>query len=148
MKNIYAFLVLSIALQCPYEGGAAVYYARNLYQLANDSLYFDDTICAGVQEHGGGDSSTGSNVSSTITIQPNPASGTAKVVFPSERPRNSEQRIVLKLVNQLGQPVLERSLQGNETQFILELQSLPNGIYTCFLVEAATTHSCKLLVQH
>ena len=34
--------ILSIAEQCPYSGGVAVYIARSLIALFNDSIIYDD----------------------------------------------------------------------------------------------------------
>ena len=68
--------MFNIAQQCPYAGGPAVYIARGLLRVVNDSIeYFDDVVCLQYGIFRTANISVQSG-EPTIKLIPNPAANT------------------------------------------------------------------------
>jgi len=105
-------------------GGKAVYEARSLFYLFNDTVYFNDSLlCAqkGISFRKGSESE---NVVS-MSIFPNPNNGlfSAKIL-------NSTVRIVhYKIYNLLGKVIVSKNTNENEIQIDLNSLNIANGLY-------------------
>lgn len=70
-----------IAIQCPAEGGNAVYEARSLYGLGLGTAAFDDEqLCATEQRHAFSKQNTTQALA--ITLAPNPANDRVMILLP------------------------------------------------------------------
>ena len=132
----------AIALQCPLEGGSAVFAARALYRLNEDRVFMDDSLCLGAQERRQISEST--STVSTVKLAPNPATETVHI---SGLQASPEKSAVVSLINTSGVVCLERTVAQSETT--LDVSALPNGLYFCRIwSEGYRTTTLKLVVAH
>ena len=133
--------LLEIANQCPYYGGEAVYRARAILELVNDSLiYNDDMNCLpyGIYREGKG---IVEDSNSKITVKPNPANSYIKVKVNC---RENEMYDV-EIINAIGQKVLNTTLQCNKENNI-SISYLQQGIYTVTVKTNTKVQSFKLSI--
>lgn len=133
--------ILSIAEQCPYYGGEAVYRARAILELVNDSLtYNDDVNCLlyGIYRTGVTDSNL---TSEKIEINPNPANTFVKIKVSCLE----NEVFITKITNAVGQEVLETVLQCNKEN-IISTANLQQGIYTVTIKTNTKIQSFKLSI--
>ena len=131
-----------IALQCPLEGGSAVFAARALYRLNEDRVFMDDSLCLGAQERRQISEST--STVSPVKLAPNPATET---VFISGLQASPEKPAVVSMINTSGVVCLERTVSQGETT--LDVFALPNGLYFCRIwFEGQGMTTFKLVVAH
>ncbi len=114
----------AIALQCPLEGGSAVYAARALYRLNVDRIFFDDSLCQQSQER----KEVTRNISpiGVIRLVPNPAK---EVVTIAGLLASAEKPVMVQLINTNGMLCIEHKAFANE--LAISVASLPSGIYFC-----------------
>lgn len=140
VNELYAQL-MNIAEQCPYYGGEAVYRARAILELVNDSLiYNDDMNCLpyGIYREGKG---IVEDSNSKITVKPNPANSYIKVKVNC---RENEMYDV-EIINAIGQKVLNTTLQCNKENNI-SISYLQQGIYTVTVKTNTKVQSFKLSI--
>ena len=112
--------LLSIAYQCPYAGGEAVYQARAL--LSEDLVYDDSTLCnSGSQQLIRQNSETGLS----FTAYPNP--GKDYVIVELEKEANGTG--VLTLSDMLGRVMQIQAITEGDQQVFLLLDVVPAGLY-------------------
>lgn len=124
-----------IALQCPAEGGAAVYKARAMVTFFTQLDYALLQTCL-PSGHGNGNGNGNGNAArlnqngTSISIYPNPANEyiTLEWVLTDENTNNQ-----FIIYNTLGQPVQELTLQGSSGQTNITISNLPVGFYLCKL---------------
>ncbi|MCC6413931.1 MAG: T9SS type A sorting domain-containing protein [Saprospiraceae bacterium] len=135
-------VVEAIALQCPLEGGSAVFAARALCRLNKDRVFMDDSLCLGTQERR--QISEITSPVSTVKLAPNPATETVLI---SGLQASPEKSAVVSLINTSGVVCLERTVaQGEST---LDVSTLPNGLYFCRIwSEGHRITTFKLVVAH
>lgn len=117
-----------LANQCPYEGGTAVFRARNLLAtLDADPVEYDDEALCQPQQSGGGGSplSLSPNAAIGAVVFPNPASDLFTVLL--ERPLEIEGNLVLH--NAYEQAVLSQILDVKTVNFDFNVEGLAGGIY-------------------
>ena len=112
--------LVSIAEQCPLEGGDAVYEARSVVSHFEGTEYNDRDLC-GTQNRQSQGKRTVANGS--ITIYPNPTSGQ---LFWTATSTES----TIRVFNQLGELKIESRVGGNQTS----IRALPDGMYTVQLL--------------
>jgi hypothetical protein len=114
----------AIAVQCPLEGGEAVFAARALYELKmGNQLYDDSLLCAPTRNlirPGNTD------LHRVPYIYPNPNSSGLAVV---EIPGLEKEGLTALVYNQHGVVVNTIPLQGSKNRYLLEVESLVSGIY-------------------
>lgn len=135
IDEFYAGL-LTIAQQCPYYGGEAVYRARAILELVNDSIIYDDDancMLAGYYRKSGVIKIT--DKISGIIVKPNPANK-AMIINVS---CNTNQMFSYEIVNELAQTVLSGELLCNKDNFVTVSQ-LKQGVYT---VKVKTSDTIK-----
>ena len=134
-RNIFTFTVdqenilLSIASQCPYAGGLAVYKARGMYAMINDEIdYDDDALCLseGVVLRQASNQSALSGVYEFASVYPNPANDMVTLSFEF----GNDVSGIIDIFNSLGQNVSSSILSQDEHFTSLNVKSLENGIYT------------------
>lgn len=132
--------LLNIAEQCPYYGGEAVYRARAMLEVVNDSLtYNDEASCLlyGIYREG----KNGGNNNFKIIVKPNPANNYVMVNVSC-----SEEEFTAEIINSIGQSVLNSKLQCN-TENRIKLSSLQQGVYTIVIKTTDKTEYFKLVIM-
>jgi hypothetical protein len=133
-------LLYFIAMQCPYSGGAAVYTARSLYTVVNDTLDFmDQVLCDNEEWYFRKDEHTNGNmISNSIILYPNPAMQLVSV-------RGLEPNVnnTIRVFNSYGKEVLNVVTLQSIAE--LNIGELPVGVYYV-KVQNTTVHLIKLVV--
>ena len=134
-------MVQTIAHPCPLAGRQAVYIARNLLRLVNDSIeYFDDAVGlqSGIYRNG----ILVSNKEQTISIIPNPASNIVTVQL-----KGNEIGICnITIVDVLGKAVIAEKLHCKLKSKTIDVSKLQNGIYTIKVKTESNLFEDKLII--
>jgi len=133
----------SIAHQCPFQGGPAVYIARALYKMINDSVeYNDDAVCLldGIYRSGKADSNL-----NEFVLMPNPANESVQVAY-----INNEASIQsIKLIDIAGREIFNITLNDPFRSYNLSTKALTSGIYRVIVESTYGSVSSKnLVVSH
>ncbi|MBE7510758.1 MAG: T9SS type A sorting domain-containing protein [Bacteroidia bacterium] len=140
INELYAQL-LSLAEQCPYYGGEAVYRARAVLELVNDSLvYNDDATCLmyGIYRTDVIDTTL---TNEKIEVKPNPANTFVKIKVSCLENENFN----VNISNAIGQAVIETTLQCNNEK-VINTTNLQQGIYTVTIKTKTKVQSFKLSI--
>ncbi|MFN0215213.1 MAG: T9SS type A sorting domain-containing protein, partial [Saprospiraceae bacterium] len=133
----------AIAIQCPLEGGSAVYAARALYRLNEDRTFFDDSLCQQSQERK--EIQSKQTTVEGISLVPNPANEMVSIkgLFLSK-----EQPVEIALLDINGKLCIHRVIEtGREA--ILSTTELLEGVYICQVkVRGKPPVALKLIVVH
>ena len=115
----------AIAVQCPLEGGTAVYWARMLLEMLTGTraIYPDTDSCEAASERYREVERLAKP--SSVRIYPNPTSG----VFRVDYDLDSRPGAVFILHNSLGQQVLQQRLPNVHGTVLLNMAYLPAGTY-------------------
>jgi hypothetical protein len=135
--------LLSIAQQCPYEGGAAVYTARSLLRIINDSIeYFDDIVCL----QAGYFRETDNRVENKqiIKVVPNPANGYIELFAL----RTHEGIGEIQIYNSLGECIYLSSSELGAKLKRVDISNFAPGIYTIKVNLNNSSFTEKLVVIH
>lgn len=122
-------ILLSIATQCPYAGGNAVFKARGMYALIDDDMDYDDeSICLneGVVLRQASHSSSTPGVYEYASVYPNPANESVTISFEFGKDISGK----IDIFNFLGQNVSSFSISANEHFNNIDVKSLSSGVYT------------------
>ena len=117
--------VLGIAEQCPTEGGPAVYRARTMVALINDTINFDDA-CIQVSSNRNSHTSSQGKVFPELTIIPNPAQNKISIVLSDKFSGVCK----IQIINSLGSDVLNEYRNCNQKSISVNTSSLLPGVYT------------------
>ncbi len=135
--------ILAIANLCPFEGGVAVYQARTLVALFNDSIvYNDDMVClqSGIYRMG----STKNEIKSEeLKIIPNPASDEVTILTGSKN-----GICLIELFNVMGEKLLTEKLDCKVNEHKISVKNFANGIYSMKLKTETSTLNQKIIVVH
>ena len=134
--------LMSIASECPYYGGEGVYRARAMLYLINDTLqYNDDANCLLYGFYRQGNLSDKYSDETKISIKPNPANTFVRIrVSCSEN-----EMFTAKIINAVGQEVLETNLQCNKDN-VISTANFQQGIYTVTVKTNSKIQSFKLSI--
>jgi len=123
--NLYQFYndILAVATQCPFGGGKAVFRARNLISLYNDSIvYDDDMVCLqqGIYKETG-------MVQQSIKFKliPNPADDFVKLELSGE----VEGICKIYITNVFGAKIMSDEFNCNQRSYNISTASFTPGIY-------------------
>lgn len=131
----------NIAIQCSLAGGASVYWARNMYRLVDEELYYNDAdVCEaqGLQYRQA--STQPSEDLSSISVHPNPAKDKIYI--------QTHQNEVYKfeLYNVLGRRDMEITMTDNESISVAQLTS---GMYFYrIILMSGEIVTGKVIIQH
>jgi hypothetical protein len=131
----------SIAQLCPYEGGSAVYTARSLLRIINDSIeYYDDIVCLQAGYYRTMNSTIGKD--QHIKLLPNPTKDKVELyaVHPSDSPcsieiYNSTGKLVYASLSDIG--VLLKTI---------DVSSFAQGVYTVRVQQNENIYLDKLVI--
>lgn len=116
------------------SGGKAVYKARSLYTLLNDSIFFnDDSLCVSqsVMFRLQDNQSQTQVINAMAKIYPNPTQDLITIDFE----RDLENPVIVNIYNALGKRITSRTLTGNREQLSLKELSDQSGLYLYELVD-------------
>jgi len=126
--------IYNIASLCPALGGKAVYKARSLYALLNDSLYFDDdSLCVSqsVMFRQSNPTATVNQAIDFAKVYPNPTSNIVFIEF-KDMP---ESQVIFKLRDNMGR-LIEHKVLNNQINTINLMESITNsGLYLYELID-------------
>jgi len=117
--------IISIAAQCPYSGGPAVYQARSLAVMINDTLDFNDAaICSqtGIFKESNGEKITDDK---KVQIIPNPANDLIEIIIGHELKANC----VIKVFDVLGNEAISLQFDCKLKSHNISVRNLRQGIY-------------------
>jgi hypothetical protein len=129
LESRYSQLFL-IANQCKFKGGPAVIRARNLLQLLDETLFFDDnSLCdaAGIYRNTT-PKSTSIKPSNKIAVQPNPAKNSFEVLIDFQ----VEETVSMTIIDILGNVVYwqETTLTATANPITISSEQMLSGVYT------------------
>ena len=135
--------LFSIAQQCPYEGGTAVYTARSLLRIINDSIeYFDDIVCLQAGYYRQMDNRVDNK--QRIKIVPNPANGSIDVFAIRTHEGGGE----IQIYNSIGECVYLASAEIGTKLKRLDTSNLAPGIYNIKVKLNNSSFTEKLVIIH
>ncbi|TAK34061.1 MAG: T9SS type A sorting domain-containing protein [Saprospiraceae bacterium] len=133
----------SIAGQCPLTGGSAVFKARSLLAMVQDSLYDDETLCQQIGERN--DRSLDNNDSSFFNLFPNPAKNEVTASFSS----SSELSREIVLSDATGKEIWRKEVPKAHHSVVFETTGIQPGVYFCTLFENDVKAGVgKLIIIH
>jgi hypothetical protein len=148
----------SLAYQCPFVGGTAVYKARTLYNNYNPGAYYDDIeICNAVGVYKGGKSifdlendllkqglSSDHSDNSMLEIYPNPTSSSIRI----KNLFSTFEQSAFILYDMTGRVVMKHQIPNGIFTFELDLGMLANGVYQLQIRTANTLQTRKIILEH
>jgi hypothetical protein len=138
----YVTQLYSIAVQCPYSGGNAVFKARAILESMYDTIYWDDVnLCfgEGIYRQAKGNQKAFAN---NIIVQPNPSSGILEIV--KTYSLNNNCNVIIK--NSLGAVLLEQTIDCKQGTEIIDAKMLRNGIYTVSIISDNTVEQVQKVI--
>jgi len=140
-------LLRSIAAQCPYEGGTAVFRARALLGGWTEAVFDDEALCG----HGGLERglilppSDNESKNTGIRMYPNPANGLVTLNFEEALASDA----ILSVYNLSGQLAGRYTIPQRATWFSFTAERLSSGIYLVRIQgNNKAIFSGKLMISH
>lgn len=131
----------AIAVQCPHEGGSAVYVARLLYNM-QESRIFSDSYCMASQERNANTNSE--TVAQAIRLMPNPATDEVKISGLGAKPGEA---VTLFLMQPSGYVCIEKTIESDD--MTLSVANLSPGVYFCKVQSSdGQTRTVKFVIAH
>ena len=133
--------IMNIAEQCPYYSGEAVYRARAVIALVNDSIeYNDDVNCLlyGIYRQG---KTANELTSERIEVKPNSASDYVSIKVSCKE----NETFSADITNTVGQSVLNKKLKCNQVN-IINISELQQGAYTIVVKTKNEIQNFKLIL--
>lgn len=138
-----------IAHLCPLAAGPAVYQARDMYALINDTLqYSDSTVCA----FEGYFRESANTLYPALTkkekhlnyfkAQPNPASERVLFTF-----KANDASSDLTIYNLSGNIIYSAVLSANTNQLSIDISNFAKGVYIAHFVNTKTSSRIKFIVN-
>ncbi len=117
----------SIALQCPYNGGEAVFDARAMLKLINDTTDYDDSILCATEDLAVAKRRAPTSVDTNYSFNlfPNPANSTINLSY-NLGVMNSAQ---LFLYDMLGREFLVINLDNKNNFVTIDISKMSPGLY-------------------
>ncbi|MBX7241963.1 MAG: T9SS type A sorting domain-containing protein, partial [Bacteroidia bacterium] len=145
LDSMHRVTLEEIADLCPIVGGPGVFMARSMLSVYGVRVYEDETTCLGQgytmrQSGGRSDEPKKAETLNTISIYPNPTSGSFKVVLSEPLISETPMRIYNTEMKEVGKFELKTDWKEYEIQ--LE-KSLPEGVYFYFI----GSHRGKIILQ-
>ncbi|MCC7513363.1 MAG: hypothetical protein IT212_01550, partial [Bacteroidia bacterium] len=135
--------LLNIAVQCPQSGGIAVYIARSLVALFNDSIiYDDDNVCLQQGYYRLSNELKNNKTFIEAVLIPNPASNYADVVLN----KSFEGICKVKITDIYSKVIFEQSFDCGKKQFRINTTGFLNGMYNVQIIINDNAHSLIKLI--
>ncbi len=138
--------IRTIACQCPLAGGNAVYLARGLYAITNDTTYDDQELClqAGIN-YKRGDKIQDVNNGIQFKVYPNPANTTVTISWEF----TSDEIARYSIVNSLGQQLLTNFFKLADKSITFDTSNILPGVYELNIsIPGKSDDKMKLIIVH
>ena len=138
-------ILLSIATQCVFAGGDAVYRARALYAWATGNMVLEDAeLCQGkVKNRADNKTAASTNtIANSLQLYPNPANTELVVQWQSD----TDSR--LTIFNSLGQAVYTQILPDDKAVHTISTPAFRNGMYVVMVENGSQRKFQKIIIQH
>ena len=121
----------SLANLCPYAGGDAVYMARTLYAMVDNSAFYDDSVLC---PDAGGDRSmlfkvpndtTQQAPAEMVMVYPNPAHTVLNLAYFAQ----TTGTVDFELIDQLGQLIMQQEVAKGINFERYDIGSINSGVY-------------------
>ncbi|HNU48225.1 MAG TPA: T9SS type A sorting domain-containing protein [Bacteroidia bacterium] len=136
--------MLNIAEQCPQSGGMAVYVARSLVSLFNDTLvYDDDNVCLQQGYFRMAQKANKKSISSDIAIIPNPADEMTQIIL------SKKQEGVCKvgITDAYSKSVYTNEFDCKTQHLTISTKGLVQGIYFVEIkINGSSVKTAKLII--
>ncbi|MFQ5446393.1 MAG: T9SS type A sorting domain-containing protein [Saprospiraceae bacterium] len=130
----------SVAGQCPLTGGSAVFKARSLLAMVQDSLYDDETLCQQIGQRSNKNLKNGA--SPIFTLFPNPAKNEVTVTF---SPYTELSRVIV-LSDATGREIWRKEVQRSQHSVVFDTRGLEPGVYFFTLLENKVKKGIEKLI--
>ena len=122
-----------MAFQCPEEGGTAVYRARGLYLMHQDTLFNDSLLCLGTPPRNTNSTWPGKRetLSEKFTLYPNPVTSNLTIVL--DRAQKDDETVMVEIFSPSGILVKRERFITATGILDLNVNDLPKGLYWCNL---------------
>ena len=136
--------LLNIALQCPQSGGVAVYIARSLVALLNDSIiYDDDNICLQQGYFRLSNELKNNKTFIEAVLIPNPASNYADLVLN----KTFDGICRIKITDIYSKAIFEKSFDCSKKHYRINTSGFLNGMYNVqIIINDNTLNAVKLMI--
>jgi hypothetical protein len=135
--------LLSVAIQCPLAGGKAVYVARTLYNIFNDTIFYDDaSVCAllGYYRKKNGESHI---KTCSVFVFPNPAQEKISII----ETFSEDEQTSYEIFDASGVLIQEGKLTPSDGYSTIQTDKLSNGIYSLIVrSKNSLSHPVKMAV--
>jgi hypothetical protein len=121
--------IYSIAWQCPFVGGPAVFRARSLYVYMDDTTFFDDDLIC-ISQGYEYRSTKNTNPERIFSLFPNPAKNTVTLTYQLNKNSNG----MVQVSNNMGETVMELAINAEKNEIAFDISSLINNIYVVSIV--------------
>ncbi|MGQ0829238.1 MAG: RCC1 domain-containing protein [Bacteroidota bacterium] len=140
-------LIRTIALQCPFSGGYAVYQARNMLMgVENRIIEFEDNcdqIADRSMQEAPLSTQTTMNTNKSFNLYPNPNKGSMVLDYDLKKDENG----TIKIYDLTGKLMVSYLLNANQTQLQINNTELNNGIYMYnIIINNKTVKTDKLVI--
>ncbi len=135
----------TVAAQCPYSGGTAVFRARSVLAGHMETV-FDDSACSPPPQALKRPNGNGNGLSDVFRVHPNPATDGFTLTVGQNEGRRGECEVILTDLH--GRILQKRTLHEGSTSMVFETKGLPTGIYFLKVLEkGSTVFSTSISVQ-
>jgi uncharacterized repeat protein (TIGR01451 family) len=137
--------LLALAQQCPYAGGPAVYQARAMIEMVDETAeYFDDAVClqSGIYRQAGSGKAN-KVMLPQITVIPNPADQQIEIKVSGKLAGLCH----ILIVNMLGEQTLAEQMACEEKDKKIDVSTLTPGVYTVKIYNSEVTKTTKLIIS-
>jgi Secretion system C-terminal sorting domain len=148
LSNTEQSTLQSIAYQCPYLGGKAVYTARSILALVERPYYDDRALCAAqgtLWRTQNPKNTPKKELANALQVKafPNPVANLCTVFVQGEH-----GVLEMTVADALGRTISTSSIAEKSNQAIVSFETMPAGLYILTLreVNGAIAHQQKLLV--
>ena len=140
-KPLKGFGVYSIANQCPYSGGNAVYIARNYIAMLGDTIIYDDAyVCLqlGIYRQ-----ATNYELPIEVYLKPNPADEYVEIFITN----NSGTKCSITINDAFGKLQIITQIDCTQKALRIDTKFLASGFYTvAFVSERLVLNTNKLII--
>lgn len=137
--------IFSIANQCPDAGGPAVYSARSLYALVNDTIiYNDDSLCASIAREFLPENEQADENNNDVIMYPNPTSTEVNFYFY----HSLDNPVIIQFYNILGVKFYEKQIFNGANDAMINTTDFSDGIYLVRIINNnEVIYFNKLVIQ-
>ena len=142
--SAYSSQIFSVATQCPLTGGKAVYVARALMSLLNDTLEYEDNCTQNVNFRLQQNEKVNEIIKNNeIKIIPNPAYTFADVIIPDDYSGICK----VKLIDASSRILLEQNFDCSKKKYRIETSTLQSGVYQVqVIINGSINKNSKLII--